>query len=163
MFSEQGVNAKIATIADRAGVGSATVYRSYPSKSDLLAEVALRWLTDWTQVLEVRVGSGQPAEVFSELMLEVFERLRTDRLVADLLRASRINDEVTDARTRMETLFTHALRRAIEAGAVKDDVTYAELSVLVLGTAGRLSEIGEVDPGVWRRIAALVIAGVSAT
>src|SRR5690348_17101316 len=49
VFAERGLEATVPEVAARAGVGKATVYRSYPTKADLVAAVArhqINWLAE---------------------------------------------------------------------------------------------------------------------
>lgn len=162
IFAEQGIRASVADVAARAGVGNATVYRSYRTKTDLLAEVAVLWLQQMERESAAAAAADDPAAAFAGLVDIVFERLRGDRLAADLLREGNLTDAVARTRGRVEANWTTALRRAAEAGAVRDDVTYADLSVLILGTAERLSELGVTDPARWRRTAEFVRAAIAA-
>jgi AcrR family transcriptional regulator len=163
IFAEQGIRASVADVAARAGVGNATVYRSYPTKAELLAEVALLWLEQIERESAAAATAEDPVAAFSELVDIVFERLRGDRLAADLLSEGNLTDAVAQTRRRVEANWTTALRRAADAGAVRGDVTYADLSVLILGTAERLSEMGVTDPARWRRTAQFVRAAVAAS
>ena len=61
VLAEQGLGATVGDIAARARVGNATVFRHFPTKADLLAEVAMRWLEDWRAVLEQRLASDPAA------------------------------------------------------------------------------------------------------
>ena len=45
---------------------------------------------------------------------------------------------------------------------VRPDATYADLTLLILGMAGRLSDAEESDEAQWRRIAELTWAAVRA-
>ena len=162
IFAEQGIRASVADVAARAGVGNATVYRSYPTKADLLAEVALLWLEQIERESAAAATADDPVAAFTELVEIVFERLRGDRLAADLLSEGNLTDAVAQTRRRVEANWTTALRRAADAGAVREDVTYADLSVLILGTAERLSQLGVTDPARWRRTAQFVRAAVAA-
>ena len=162
IFAEQGIRASVADVAARAGVGNATVYRSYATKADLLAEVALLWLEQIERESAVAATADDPVAAFAKLVEIVFERLRGDRLAADLLREGNLTDAIAQTRRRVEANWTTALRRAADAGAVREDVTYADLSVLILGTAERLSEMGVTDPARWRRTAQFVRAAVAA-
>ncbi len=162
MFAEQGIGASVADIADRAGVGNATVYRSYPTKTDLLAEVAVRWLTEMESIAAAAAASSDPVPAFQGLIETIFERLREDRLAADLLRAGNVTDEVASIRRRVEGHVTTTLRRAAQTGTVRGDVSYADLSVLILGTAQRLSETGVTSAAAWERMAQFVLAAVLA-
>ena len=165
VFVERGLDATVAQVAERAGVGSATVFRHFPTKADLLDEVARRWLEDWAQLMERRLGAttpdvGHPA--LADLLPALFERLRRDRFTLDVLRAATLRPEVERARQQTERLFTTALERAIADGQVRADVTYADLAILVLGAAGQLADFKDFDPERWHRHALFVWAAVRA-
>ena len=167
-------------IAERAQVGNATVFRHFPTKADLLAEVASRWLEDWRSALQEMLASNPSGTAFPGLLAELFERLRRNRLALDLFRAhdfdrlrqnrpaldpfgaENIDERVAEARSMVEALITEALGRAIRDGLVRSDITYADLTVLVLGTAGRLSDMSETEPSRWRRFADLTWAAITA-
>ena len=180
VLAEQGLGATVGDIAARARVGNATVFRHFPTKADLLAEVAMRWLEDWRAVLEQRLASDPTGTALRDLITELFERLRDNRLALDLFRAhefdrlrqsrpaldpfgvENIDHRVSEARRAVEGLLTDALERAIRDGLVAADVTYADLTVLVLGTAGRLSDTGDAEPSRWRRHAGFTWAAIAA-
>lgn len=180
VLAEQGLGATVGDIAERAQVGNATVFRHFPTKADLLAEVATRWLEDWRAALEQLLASDPAGAAFQGLVAELYERLRRNRMALDLFRAhdfdrlrqqraaldpfgaEHIDQRVAEARRAVEALITEALARAIRDGLVRSDVTYADLTVLALGTAGRLADMGETDPARWRRHADLTWAAISA-
>jgi AcrR family transcriptional regulator len=180
VLAEQGLGATVGDIAARARVGNATVFRHFPTKADLLAEVAMRWLEDWRAGLEQRLASDPAGTALRDLITELFERLRDNRLALDLFRAhefdrlrqsrpaldpfgvENIDHRVAESRAAVEGLLTGALHRAIRDGLVAADVTYADLTVLVLGTAGRLSDMGDAEPSRWRRHADFIWAAIAA-
>ena len=55
MFAERGLDAGIPDIAERAGVGKGTVYRSFPTKDHLIAAVVV----DRLQVFRCRLAGGR--------------------------------------------------------------------------------------------------------
>lgn len=161
VFAERGVEATVAAVAARAGVGNATVFRNFPTKDDLIGAVTSRWFADWRLFLEAAlVGDGRP-DVLHRLVRELFERLRTDRLALDLLRLTVASEELAQMRSGVSVLFGQAIDRGVRAGLVAGSVTYDDLSVLVLGTAGRLADRGDADPDQWLRFADYVWSAVS--
>jgi hypothetical protein len=130
--------------------------------------------------LEQRLGSDPAGTALRGLIRELFERLRDNRLALDLFRAhefdrlrrirpaldpfgvENIDHRVSASRRAVEGLLTEALHRAIRDGLVAADVTYADLTVLVLGTAGRLSDMGDAEPSRWRRHADFAWAAIAA-
>ncbi len=161
VFAEQGLDATVGDVAERARVGNATVFRHFTSKVDLVAEVAMRWLEDWRAALEQTLASDPAGTTFRSLITELFERLRQNRLALDLFRAGDIDERLSESRQAVEDLLTEALHRAIRDQLVVADVTYADLTVLVLGTAGRLSDSGDTEPSRWRRLADFTWAAIA--
>jgi len=180
VLSEQGLGATVGDIAQHAQGGNATVFRHFPTKAGLLAAVATHWLEDWRAALERMLASDPSGTAFRGLVTELFERLRQNRLALDLFRAhdfdrlrqnrpaldpfgaESLDERVAEARRSVEALITEALRRAIGDGLVDADVTYADLTVLVLGTAGRLSDMGDSEQSRWRRHADFTWAAIAA-
>ena len=161
VFAEQGLDATVAQVAARAGVGNATVFRHFPTKADLLDEVATHWLKDWADVMQRRM-EATPRDALADLLPALFERLRTDRFTLDVLRAGTLHPEVERARRETQRLFVQALERAVADGQVRPEVTYADMAVLVLGAAGQLAEFEDFDPDRWRRHALLVWSAIRA-
>lgn len=159
VFTERGLEATVAEVAERAKVGNATVFRHFPTKDELVLEVAIRWLAEWGDVLRTRLSSPRD-DTLQELITEVFMRLYEDRFALDILRAGSHNAPMSEARDEVERLFTSAIHRAQTAGLVADGVTYADLSVLILGVCGRLSELGERDQQAWKRMSDYVWSAV---
>ncbi|WP_162799398.1 TetR/AcrR family transcriptional regulator [Nocardioides sp. 616] len=162
VFAERGLSATVAQVAERADVGNATVFRNFATKEDLLSEVATRWLAEWGEVLDQRVSAGTDEDTLADLIAEVVERFRQNKLALDLLRAGDLDDRMSSARAHVEARFTEALQRAQYAGLVRADVTYADLTLLILGMAGRLSDSAALDPAPWRRLADLTWAAIRA-
>lgn len=161
VFTETGLEATVADVARRAKVGNATVFRHFPTKADLLGEVTARWLEAWGTEIARRMEDGRD-DSLRELLEALFERLRRDRFTLDILRSRRLPDDVEQARVQVERLLTLALGRAVDEGRVRPDVTYADLTVLVLGLAGRLAETDVASAGPWRRCASLAWAAIEA-
>jgi AcrR family transcriptional regulator len=161
VFAEQGMSASMADIAGRAGVGNATVYRSYATKTDLLADIAISWLTEMDAIARQAAAAPDAVTAFRGLIETIFEHLRDDRLAAELLRAGNVTDEVATIRRSVEREVTTALRRAAQSGAVRADVTYGDLSVLILGTAQRLSDTNVTSRAAWQRMARFVLTAIS--
>lgn len=161
VFTETGLEATVAEVARRAKVGNATVFRHFPTKADLLAEVTARWLEVWGVEIARRMEEGRE-DSLRELLEALFERLRRDRFTLDILRSGHLPTDVEQARVQVEQLLTLALGRAVDEGQVRPDVTYADLTVLVLGLAGRLAETDDAGPSQWRRCSDLTWAAIEA-
>src|SRR5215472_12077947 len=155
VFAERGLEATVPDVAERAGVGKATVYRSYPTKTDLIAAVARHQLS-WLES-RARAAAGQPAtpETLRLLLCDIFERLACERVLAEVLP----KEVIPGTRAIMEHVMTH-LDRVVEtqkaAGHLRPDATAHDLRVMVGGCARQLTALGDRDPARWRRYGELI-------
>ena len=161
VFAEKGMDATVPEIAARAGVGKATVYRNYPTKADLVAAVTLDRLA-W---LEERAGrAAQEDDAWTALrsyMEDVFEHLKSDRVLSEALRDQRSPDAEA-ARARCRVLHDSLLARGREQGTVRTGVDASDLRILLGGLAEQLHREGITDRSEWRRYAALAVDALRA-
>ncbi|MEU4098798.1 helix-turn-helix domain-containing protein [Streptomyces sp. NPDC026673] len=152
VFREHGTLATVPRIAERAQVGKATVYRSFPSKEDLLETVTRLSLRE----LERRTAAAQhetdPHEAFRRHVLELFDVLAHDRLLAE-----RLADAASPAAASVLESLTNAMEAARAAGRLREDAAALDLRVVLCGTALQLVRYGERDPAVWRRYGDMVL------
>jgi AcrR family transcriptional regulator len=158
VFTEHGLDATIPQVAERAGVGKATVYRSYPTKADLVRAIA-QLHVDW---LRERIGEAAAAAeedayaALGSFLEQLATRLAEDRLMVEVMaRVVDIEEVRRDDRAGLRLL---ALGR--EQGTLRSDVTMFDVRVLVSGFARALIELEESDPAVWRRYARLTLAAL---
>ena len=59
VFAERGIEASVPGVAERAGVGKATVYRSFPTKEHLVAAVVADHLAEFERA-RPRASSTSP-------------------------------------------------------------------------------------------------------
>ncbi|QIG45276.1 TetR/AcrR family transcriptional regulator [Nocardioides anomalus] len=158
VFTEHGLDATIPQIAERAGVGKATVYRSYPTKADLVRAIAMVHI-GWLRELIVQAAADAETDAYAALqaLLEaVTTRLATDRLMADVLNT--VDDLEEDP--QLAQTGERLLDLAKEQGTLREDATMTDITVLVAGFAHSLTELEVTDPAVWRRYAMLTLAAL---
>lgn len=85
VFRENGARATVPEIAARARVGKATVYRSFPTKEDLLESVTRLSLEELGRRTATAARATDPHKALSGFVDELFELLARDRLLADRL------------------------------------------------------------------------------
>ncbi len=156
VFTEHGLDATMPQVAARAGVGKATVYRSFPTKADLvraLAQTHVDWLD--ARIREAGDTAGEDAYRALEAALEdITTRLAEDRLMVEVL--SGVDGLEPAADQPVERI----LALGVEQGVFRSDVTERDLTVLVAGVARALIDLDERDPEVWRRYARLAVAAL---
>ncbi len=156
VFTEQGLDATIPEVASRAGVGKATVYRSYPTKADLieaLAQVHLDWI-DGLVAAEAGQAEVDARAALCSLLDQMVTRMASDRLMVAVLEDRGFDCEQP----------ANDLERILECGraqgAFRPDVSALDVRVLLSGVAGTLISLGVRDVATWRRYAALILTAL---
>ncbi|WP_236706321.1 TetR/AcrR family transcriptional regulator [Frankia sp. ACN1ag] len=144
VFSELGLSATVPDVAARAGVGKATVYRNFPSRDELLTAVVERQLRWFDTIATTALHDPDPAAGFEMLIMSWFDRIVANRLVQDVMRMRTLASAEIQI-DRITTLVDQVVVRAQRAGAVRLDVTPADLRTMMSGCAQRLVETGQQD------------------
>ncbi|MGW0300407.1 TetR/AcrR family transcriptional regulator [Streptomyces anthocyanicus] len=152
IFQEFGLQGTVPQIAARAGVGKATLYRSYPSKEDLVEAVVQHRLAVLRRTLTSGVTDAEARDAFGTYALRLFEHLAHDRLLSEALAGSRS----VDAAGLLEWL-AELLEEAKAAALVRPDATVLDLRVVLCGVVIQLANIAERDSALWRRYAGLTL------
>ena len=79
VFAEQGLDACVAEVARRAGVGTGTIFRRFPTKEDLLAAVVEHRLRDVLAEAQRAAAASDPAKGLRQFMTWAAETLIGDR------------------------------------------------------------------------------------
>jgi AcrR family transcriptional regulator len=135
VFAEQGTDTSVEQVAERAGVGRATVYRSFPTKEHLLAGVAVERLRDVHRLVIAALAEVDAAAALRRVLVQVAELQATDRVMLDALRLE---------------------------GAIRADATVLDVRILMTGIAQAMPDHLLRDPTAWRRYANLVADALEA-
>jgi len=161
VFARDGLDASVADVAERAGVGTATIFRRFPTKDDLVSAVLEYELEAFGTRARQALESADPGEAIGEFMTSVIESFIEDRCFceatgSELFNRPRIQELVAEMTETVQSL----LARAQAAGAIRDDVVAADIGFLVnaVGQAGLRLE--HTAPGAWRRYVEIVLGGL---
>jgi len=160
MFAARGWKATIPQIAARAGVGKATVYRSYPTKAALFAAVAQRELAWFEQRAGEAAQAPDPGQALFDLVRDLLVRLSRQRTLGHLLRTEPVVG-AKDSAERIVAGLGRTFQRAQQAGAVRPEVTVADLQALIGGSARQLAAYGAEDREQWQRLATLICRAIA--
>ncbi|QEC49190.1 TetR/AcrR family transcriptional regulator [Baekduia soli] len=156
VFAEKGLEAGIPEVAARAGVGRATVYRSFPSKEHLVAAVAVQRLEWVTEIATAALLAPDPGIALQSVIAQIAERQAGDCSVAGSMASDSHLPDLAAARAATNAALAALVERARDAGAARPDATGDDLRVLLTGVATVLRADGQRDPAVWRRYGRLV-------
>jgi AcrR family transcriptional regulator len=157
VFAERGVEASVPDVAARAGVGKATVYRSFPSKEHLIAAVVIDRLEDFERRARELLDEPDAWAALNELMTEKAVEHCADRALASAVQASASSELLTEARRRMWEAVEVLMDRAKAQGTIRAGANAEDLRVLWGGAARMLAADEVDDPEEWRRYARLAL------
>jgi AcrR family transcriptional regulator len=161
VFEEHGLDASLDEIARRARVGNATLYRRFPSRRELIAEVFAGRMSEYVQLAQRALAEPDPWSAFVGYLTRLCEMQATNRGLSELLVTNRFDDDdrLTELRAAAQRGATAVIRRAQESGALRADFTRQDISVLMMANSGVLRRSS--DPQAWRRQLSLFIEGLS--
>lgn len=161
IFGEHGLDASLDEIARRAGVGNATLYRRFPTRRDLIAEVFAGQMAEYVTLAERALLEPDPWAAFAGYLTRIFEMQATDRGLAELLVTSTFDDDerLAALRAAAQRGATEVIERAQAAGVLRADFTRQDISLLARGNAGVLQR--SPYPDAWRRHLALILDGLA--
>jgi AcrR family transcriptional regulator len=160
VFADYGHEAQMDEIARRAAVGVGTVYRHFPTKEALLEALVVDSFARIGEAATAALERDDPWEAFAGVLWHGAELLAgnrglTESLVGLHVEQSRKHEAVL--RTAMEEL----IRRAKEAGALRDDMIFDDIGMLMCGV-GAAQRKPHPCPESWRRHLAILLDGLRA-
>lgn len=158
-FAERGLGASVADIARRAGVGKGTVFRHFATKDDLIAAIVLDRIDALNTVGEGLLDAEDPGAALLEF-LTVAAQQRQQRDLSFLQEAGELSAEVARVRARMFDTVHSLVDRAREHGAVRADVTGADIILLMCAPNYVTSYVPDAPPDLWRRYLAIIFDGL---
>jgi AcrR family transcriptional regulator len=160
VFAEQGIDAPVNDIAERAGVGVGTIFRRFPTKDDLLAAVVEQRTVQLIEAADAALESSDPGAA-----LRRFMETATAMQISDVCWCEAGSDifgregirELTDVLVgKMGELLTQAQT----AGQVRSDLRALDLPVLLMAVAKSGLMLETTVPGAWKRYLAIILDGL---
>jgi AcrR family transcriptional regulator len=157
VFGEQETDATLEEISKRAGVGIGTLYRHFPARENLIEAAYVDGVEEICAAVDNHAGE-EPWDALAGWLLEVVHFAATKRVLADEMFAVMDRDApffkscggaIYDAGEPL-------LKRAQEAGVVRDDVDIADVTKMVSGIAG----LRTVGPEQIERLVTIAIDGL---
>lgn len=131
VFAQQGASASTDAVAARAGVAIGTVFRHFPTKPDLLQAVVMNLWDRLVAEVDAMVEDPAAATALFDFCGRVMEVSSQNRAVFGRLAETGTRVHIGDALTRLQSSVEVLLRRAQNAGTVRDDLRATELIALL--------------------------------
>ncbi|MGI5440335.1 TetR/AcrR family transcriptional regulator [Streptomyces shenzhenensis] len=158
VFAEHGIDAPMATVARRAGVGVATLYRRFPTRDALVRAAFAQQMETCDRTLTEALADPDPWRGFQRLVETICELQREERGFPAAFVAAFPDSAVeqTRVRERAERDLLTLVRRAQEAGALRADFHPSDLAVALLSHCGLVTALPH-DRAASRRLVAYLL------
>jgi AcrR family transcriptional regulator len=158
VFSERGLDASLDDVARRAGVGVGTVYRRFPDKETLVAELFQDRVDDLVAVAEEACAADDPWTGLVAFLEHTAATMSGDLgLRQMMLFATYGTDRVAYARERMRPVVARLVARAQEAGQLRADFSATDVPMIAFMLSKATEYAAPARPGLWQRYLALLI------
>lgn len=158
VFAEHGLEAPLEEIAQRAGVGIATLYRRFPAREQLVAAALIDKVAQYADAAAEAAAATDPWAGFVRYVRRICELQAGDRGLSDLLSMTLAADErIEQLRATANAQVVRLVERAKEAGRLRADFVGEDLLLLLIASAAVGQATRADAPDSWRRFVALVL------
>lgn len=126
VFAQEGINAPLERIAERAGVGRATLYRNFPGRT----EIALAVLLEDVSELGARFATATAPDAYPDFITALSERLVRNAALGGVIREAPSPDMLAPLRAALVVAATPPLSVSMKAGTVRSDLTPGDIRVI---------------------------------
>jgi AcrR family transcriptional regulator len=144
-------------VAKAAGVGQGTLYRHFPTREHVLAEVYRQEIGELVDAVPALLAEHPPLAALTRWLDRLLEYVRVKRGVMAAIAASAWQDLYADNHGRLDVAFTTLLDQGKARGELREDVDAADV-ILLLGALSRVPE-AEWDPRA-RTVVAVIVDGL---
>jgi AcrR family transcriptional regulator len=159
-FAEHGADAPLDDIAKRAGVGSGTLYRHFPTRQALLEAVYRGQVEELCTQADKLLASQSPGEALGNWLGAVAAYATTKRGMADVI--GKDSEVFQYCRGMLRAACDRLLNGAKQSGEVRADANRDDLFKFVHAISVATEQSPE-DPGQAERLIAMLMDGLRAT
>jgi AcrR family transcriptional regulator len=139
VFAEKGVAAEMKEIAERAGVGVGTIYRNFPTKGDLLAEMLREALAAMMAAVDAAEQEEDALDGLRLALTRLYQMVEdmgwlADAIVSDQIPASVKAELHRDPKSEEARGFHRIIAKGIRQGHLRPDLNVDLAVACVAGT-----------------------------
>jgi AcrR family transcriptional regulator len=166
VFADDGLEAEMAAIAERADVGVGTVYRHFPTKEALLAALANAHFERLADNAEAAMAEGGTAwEVFERVIWRNATATAEDHGMCDVLAQAAPTMAALPPSPRLQAIGAQLMDAAVAEGSARPDATGEDIPMMMCGF-GKVASLerrrGETGGFSWRRYLTIMLDGLRA-
>jgi AcrR family transcriptional regulator len=156
VFARDGLDAPVPAIAAAAGAGVGSVYRTFASKDDIVAALAVERLGWFTGRARAAAADPDPGAALDRLLRAIVARSAADNVLASALESAIDRPDLAPARAAALDACALLLERVAEQGSFRADVTPDDIRLVLAGV--RTAETSERGTGT--RLLELTLGGL---
>jgi AcrR family transcriptional regulator len=161
VFSAEGVKAQVDEIARRAGVGVGTVCRHFPTKQALLDAVLETMYASLLAEAEAAVTEPDAGAAFDAFFHQLSEFQARHRALAEsMATSSTLSESAQASKQALRRALTQLTKNAQAVGAIRDDVSAADVTTLFSGVAHTTALAGDLQPVLRKRYVSIILDGL---
>jgi AcrR family transcriptional regulator len=163
VFAEQGLDTPLDEVAKRAGTGNATLYRRFPTRSDLVAAVFADRMAEHLAAVQAGLEDPDPWNGFASYVRTVAAMQTRDQGIADLVTMDvSAAPEIERLRSEAFEGLVRLTERARAAGVLRADFTSQDVVILLMANAGLVERAHGIATEASERLIHLLLDGFSA-
>ncbi|GAA1332727.1 TetR/AcrR family transcriptional regulator [Saccharothrix algeriensis] len=155
-LGKDGADVQMEAIAKGAQVGIGTLYRHFPTKHALLAEITRQWVLDRIANATSALDSTDPWAGLTSFLVGSGEAMSRDAGLCDVFGQVATFDLCEDESAEYARLLKVLVDQAHAAGALRADVTVEDLQGLLYG----LSHSIALDSARWQLFVDVLVQGL---
>jgi AcrR family transcriptional regulator len=161
-FTAEGLGVSVHEIARRAGVGTGTVSRHFPTKEALFEAIVLDRIERCVMSARALASTREPGAAFFAYFALMVNAGAVDRGLADALVGGGFDIDAAAERSEHDIMgaLRQLLTAAQQAGSIRTDVDCADVKALIAGCLAR--ERDQVDQSARERMISIAYNGLRA-
>lgn len=163
-WSEHGSDVQMDDVAQRAGVGVGTVYRHFPTKTDLAGALGYEHFQALCAVAEEALAAdGTPGERFEAMIWAAARLAERDAAIAQALAGDEaVFDQIAEPLARLQVLSGQLVDAAVASGELRADATGADIPPIMCGLGQVMATSGRRPGAGWERYLTIALDGMRA-
>jgi AcrR family transcriptional regulator len=157
VFAEHGPDAGVDEVAREAGVGMGTLYRRFANKQALIDELVGELRRELLAIAR-RAATATDGTGLEQLLFEAAELQAAQS--GCLRRLWQYSAAEPEAIEEVRRHIAELLKAAQRQGLVRDEITPADVTVMMWSVRGVIETTSAVAPRAWRRHLELLLAGM---
>jgi AcrR family transcriptional regulator len=161
LFAARGLDVTLDEIARHAGVGTGTAYRRFPNKDALIEALMVDRITELSGIARECLEEPDPWAGLTGYFERALALMAADRGLKQVLFSGRRGDvRVTHARRALGPVVTQLVRRAVDAGVVRSDISTTDVPVISIMLTTVVDFARDIDLELYKRYLAIVLDGL---